>query len=79
VDTDGRAWGWGLNPDGVLCLGSHEQHDSPVQLPFSNVTALAGGANHAVYDANGVLVTSAASVISSTAVNVVVGCTSSHG
>lgn len=55
VDTTGHAWGWGRNPGGVLCLGDNQRRDRPAELPFSNVTALAGAANHATYDASGVL------------------------
>jgi alpha-tubulin suppressor-like RCC1 family protein len=52
VDTEGRAWGWGAN-GGELCLGSPRTYSTPVRLPFSHVTALAGASNHALYDANG--------------------------
>jgi alpha-tubulin suppressor-like RCC1 family protein len=55
VDSTGRAWGWGLNGGGDLCLGSSISSNVPVKLPFRDVTALAGAANHAVYDAAGVL------------------------
>jgi alpha-tubulin suppressor-like RCC1 family protein len=52
VDTEGRAWGWGDNGGGELCLGSTRAYDTPVRLPLSHVTALAGASNHALYDAN---------------------------
>jgi alpha-tubulin suppressor-like RCC1 family protein len=55
VDTSGHAWGWGLNAGGPLCLGNTRSSNVPVELPFQDVTALAGAANHAVYDADGVL------------------------
>jgi alpha-tubulin suppressor-like RCC1 family protein len=55
VDTTGRAWGWGLNEGGEFCLGNTQSHATPVQLPFSRVTALAGAYNHATYDAGGTL------------------------
>lgn len=55
VDTQGNAWGWGRNDDGPLCLGTKRSYDRPVKLPFSHVTALAGAAQHAVYDAGGTL------------------------
>src|SRR5215470_15222119 len=55
VDTHGNAWGWGHNDSGELCLGNNHAHSTPVRLPFTNVTALAGGGSHAVYDANGTL------------------------
>jgi alpha-tubulin suppressor-like RCC1 family protein len=53
IDTAGRAWGWGLNHGGELCLGNARMHRTPVVLPFSDVTAVAGAANHASYDARG--------------------------
>lgn len=55
VDTSGHAWGWGLNGGGDLCLGNKQSSDRPVELPLPDVTALAGAANHTVYDAGGVL------------------------
>lgn len=53
VDTHGRAWGWGRNGGGELCLGGKKTYRTPVKLPFSRVTALAGASNHALYDAGG--------------------------
>jgi alpha-tubulin suppressor-like RCC1 family protein len=53
VDTRGRAWGWGDNAYGELCLGDTMIRSTPVQLPFSHVTSLAGAADHDLYDANG--------------------------
>jgi alpha-tubulin suppressor-like RCC1 family protein len=53
VDTSGRVWGWGENGGGELCLGSRRTYDTPVKLPFSRVSALAGASNHAMYDAAG--------------------------
>jgi alpha-tubulin suppressor-like RCC1 family protein len=55
VDTSGDAWGWGDNEGGELCLGNTKEQNTPVELPFSDVTTLAGGANHATYDADGTL------------------------
>jgi alpha-tubulin suppressor-like RCC1 family protein len=55
VDTRGRAWGWGDNADGELCLGSTGIQSTPTLLPFSHVTALAGAADHDLYDANGIV------------------------
>jgi alpha-tubulin suppressor-like RCC1 family protein len=55
VDTRGQVWGWGHNGRGVLCLGNRREYDTPVKLPFSHVTALAGASNHATYDAAGTL------------------------
>jgi alpha-tubulin suppressor-like RCC1 family protein len=53
VDTKGHIWGWGDNQGGELCLGNHKQHLTPVRLPFSHVTAVAGAFDHALYDAYG--------------------------
>jgi alpha-tubulin suppressor-like RCC1 family protein len=53
VDTRGRVWGWGHNGGGELCLGNTREYSTPVRLPLSHVTALAGASNHAVYDAGG--------------------------
>jgi alpha-tubulin suppressor-like RCC1 family protein len=53
VDTSGHVWGWGNNGGGELCLGRGRAHSTPVRLPLSHVTALAGASNHALYDANG--------------------------
>ncbi len=53
VDTEGHVWGWGDNQGGELCLGNHEQYLTPVRLPFSHVTAVAGAFDHALYDARG--------------------------
>jgi alpha-tubulin suppressor-like RCC1 family protein len=55
IDTTGHVWGWGQNEDGELCLGNTAQYTTPVELPFSDVTTLAGGANHATYDSGGTL------------------------
>ena len=55
VDTQGNVWGWGYNRNGELCLGNHRVFSTPVELPFTNVTALAGGGAHATYDAGGTL------------------------
>jgi alpha-tubulin suppressor-like RCC1 family protein len=68
VDTKGHAWGWGDNQGGELCLGNHKQHLTPVRLPFSHVTAVAGAFDHALYDARGqVWASSTASENSATA------------
>jgi alpha-tubulin suppressor-like RCC1 family protein len=53
VDTHGRAWGWGHNGGGQLCLGNRTPEFTPVRLPLRHVTALAGASNHALYDARG--------------------------
>jgi len=53
VDTKGRAWGWGRNGGGDLCRGDTGPYVTPVKLPLSHVTTLAGASNHALYDAHG--------------------------
>ncbi len=53
VDTRGHAWGWGHNGGGELCLRNRRTYFTPVRLPFSHVTTLAGASNHALYDADG--------------------------
>lgn len=53
IDSTGHAWGWGANGSGDLCLGNSAEHRTPVRLPFSHVTAVAGAADHATYDAGG--------------------------
>jgi alpha-tubulin suppressor-like RCC1 family protein len=53
VDTTGRAWGWGDNAFGELCLGDNAIRSTPVRLPFTHVTTLTGAADHDLYDAGG--------------------------
>ncbi|HTS98846.1 MAG TPA: hypothetical protein VMI33_19735 [Streptosporangiaceae bacterium] len=53
VDTKGHVWAWGANGKGEFCLGNSRSYDSPVRLPFSHVTAVAGASNHALFDAGG--------------------------
>ncbi|MGO9297818.1 MAG: RCC1 domain-containing protein, partial [Streptosporangiaceae bacterium] len=53
IDTTGHVWGWGANGSGDLCLGNSAEHRTPVKLPFTHVTAVAGAADHATYDAGG--------------------------
>jgi alpha-tubulin suppressor-like RCC1 family protein len=53
IDTEGNVWGWGQNGQGELCLRDTRTYATPVRLPLSDVTAVAGAANHALYDAHG--------------------------
>jgi alpha-tubulin suppressor-like RCC1 family protein len=53
VDTSGHVWGWGDNQGGELCLGNHTMRRTPVKLPFTRVSAVAGAFDHALYEARG--------------------------
>jgi alpha-tubulin suppressor-like RCC1 family protein len=55
VDTSGHVWAWGSNNGGEFCLGNTKQYNTPVELPFANVTALAGAGGHSIFDADGTL------------------------
>jgi alpha-tubulin suppressor-like RCC1 family protein len=55
VDTRGHVWAWGEDAGGEFCLGNTKEYLTPVELPFSDVTTLAGAYNHATYDAGGTL------------------------
>jgi alpha-tubulin suppressor-like RCC1 family protein len=53
VDTHGHVWGWGDNGGGELCLGNRKMYPTPVRLPLSGVTAVAGASAHGLYEAAG--------------------------
>jgi alpha-tubulin suppressor-like RCC1 family protein len=53
LDTRGRAWGWGSNAGGSLCLGATRTFFTPVELPLRDVTTLAGASTHTLFDAGG--------------------------
>ncbi|MGH3154956.1 MAG: RCC1 domain-containing protein [Streptosporangiaceae bacterium] len=56
IDTAGHVWGWGANAGGELCLGNLKSYDTPKLISrFTHVTAVAGAAQHATYDAKGIL------------------------
>jgi alpha-tubulin suppressor-like RCC1 family protein len=55
VDTSGRAWGWGYDLNGQLCNGGTRVALKPEKLPFTDVTALVGAGDHALYVSNGKL------------------------
>jgi alpha-tubulin suppressor-like RCC1 family protein len=55
IDTNGNVWAWGYNNGGEFCLGNTHRQLTPVELPFTDVTALAGAGSHATYDAGGTL------------------------
>jgi hypothetical protein len=55
ISTNGNAWGWGDGAAGIFCLGKGKtsHYLTPVELPFTDVTSLAGASAHASYDAGG--------------------------
>lgn len=53
IDTKGHAWGWGFNSAGQLCMGNADEYLTPVELPFTDVTTMAGAGDHALYDSDG--------------------------
>ena len=54
IDRTGHVWGWGTNPFGAaLCLGNRKEQLTPVRLPFSGVTRVAGAFGHALYESRG--------------------------
>jgi alpha-tubulin suppressor-like RCC1 family protein len=53
LDTHGRAWGWGNNSGGSLCLGTIRKYLKPAELPLRGVTTLAGASTHTLFDAGG--------------------------
>jgi alpha-tubulin suppressor-like RCC1 family protein len=53
VDTHGHAWAWGDNSGGEFCLGNMKDYFTPVELPFPDVTLLAGADAHALYYSRG--------------------------
>jgi alpha-tubulin suppressor-like RCC1 family protein len=55
VDTSGHVWAWGANFSGEFCVGNTNEYNTPVRLPFADVSTLAGAGGHATYDADGTL------------------------
>jgi Regulator of chromosome condensation (RCC1) repeat len=53
VDTTGQVWGWGSNAFGELCLGNRSEYKTPVRLPLTHVTLLAGAGGHSLFDSRG--------------------------
>jgi alpha-tubulin suppressor-like RCC1 family protein len=54
IDRTGHVWGWGTNPFGAaLCLGNTKEQLTPVRLPFSGVTRVAGAFGHGLYESRG--------------------------
>jgi alpha-tubulin suppressor-like RCC1 family protein len=52
IDTNGNVWGWGQNGQGELCLQNTRTYTTPVKLPLTDVTLVAGASNHVLYDAH---------------------------
>jgi alpha-tubulin suppressor-like RCC1 family protein len=52
IDAHGHAWGWGLNPNGDLCL-SGDMELRPVELPLRDVTLATGARTHALFSSGG--------------------------
>ncbi len=52
IDSQGRAWGWGLNADGDLCLSGLTEL-RPTKLALSGVTLATGARTHSLVDSAG--------------------------
>ncbi len=52
IDTQGHAWGWGLNADGDLCLSGLTEL-RPIKLALSAVTLATGARTHSLVDSGG--------------------------
>jgi alpha-tubulin suppressor-like RCC1 family protein len=52
IDSAGRAWGWGLNADGDLCLSGLAEL-RPSRIPLSDVTEATGARTHSLFDSGG--------------------------
>jgi alpha-tubulin suppressor-like RCC1 family protein len=56
IDANGNVWGWGANAGGELCLNNLTSYDTPQEITrLSDVTAVAGAAQHTTYAAGGKL------------------------
>jgi alpha-tubulin suppressor-like RCC1 family protein len=54
IDSNGHAWGWGLNGNDDICLSTLIE-TRPQRLPLSDVTLVSGARTHALFDSNGLL------------------------
>ena len=54
IDSNGHAWGWGLNATDDLCLSGLVE-SRPQQLTLSDVTLATGARTHALFDSSGTL------------------------
>jgi alpha-tubulin suppressor-like RCC1 family protein len=52
IDSLGRAWGWGLDADGDLCLSGLAEL-RPSLIPLAGVTAATGARTHSLFDSGG--------------------------
>jgi len=52
IDSHGRAWGWGLNANGDLCLSGLLEL-RPSRIPLSDVTLATGAREHSLFDSGG--------------------------
>lgn len=53
IDSEGIAWGWGVNADHDLCLSEGATVLRPTQIPLPNVTLATGARTHSLFDSNG--------------------------
>ncbi len=53
IDSQGNAWGWGLNASNDLCLPGGTLVPKPEQIPLSNVTLGTGARTHSLFDSGG--------------------------
>ena len=54
IDSNGHAWGWGLNATDDLCLSGLVESRAQ-QLTLSDVTLATGARTHALFDSSGTL------------------------
>jgi alpha-tubulin suppressor-like RCC1 family protein len=52
IDSQGHAWGWGLNADGDLCLSGLTEL-RPVKLALAGITLATGARTHSLVDSGG--------------------------
>jgi alpha-tubulin suppressor-like RCC1 family protein len=53
IDSQGDAWGWGLNDTNDLCLPSGTVVSRPEKIPLANVTLATGARTHSMFDSDG--------------------------
>jgi alpha-tubulin suppressor-like RCC1 family protein len=53
IDSEGDAWGWGLNPSHDLCLPGGALVLQPTKIPLSHVALATGARTHSLLDADG--------------------------